>query len=143
VIPITDHSAKTRFCHLRTDYFDHIALAVAHRIDQGRPSPSGASPGTGGLLVGPLGDGVGDPPPAQQVPAGGVAVAPVGDQVGGALAGRPDLPGRGTRMVSSSGSSWVLSWRWPAVMSIPSGRPWPSQARWTLVVSPPRLRPSA
>jgi site-specific DNA recombinase len=32
VIPTTDHSTKTRFYHLRTDYFDHVALAVARRI---------------------------------------------------------------------------------------------------------------
>jgi site-specific DNA recombinase len=29
VIPTTDHSTKTRFCHLRTDYFDAGTLAVA------------------------------------------------------------------------------------------------------------------
>ena len=43
------------------------------------------------LLVGALGDGVGDPPLAQQPTAGRVAVAPVGDQVVGALA-RPTQP---------------------------------------------------
>jgi len=57
------------------------------------------------------------------------------------LRGRPSPPGRGTRMLSSSGSSWVLSCRWPAVTSIPSGRPRPSQAKWILVVSPPRYGP--
>jgi site-specific DNA recombinase len=36
VIPTTDHSTKTRFCHLRTDYFDHVAVPVAHRIHPGR-----------------------------------------------------------------------------------------------------------
>jgi hypothetical protein len=122
--------------------FNDVALPVAHWINQGRPPAPDAPAGSGGLLIGPLGDGVGDPPLAQQPPAGGVAVAAVGDQVGGALAGRPEL-GLGTRMVSSSGSSWVLSWRWPAVTNMASGRPAPSQARWSLVVSPPRLRPSA
>jgi hypothetical protein len=41
--------------------FDDVALAVAHRIDQGWPATPRASPRPGGLLVGPLGDGVGDP----------------------------------------------------------------------------------
>jgi hypothetical protein len=46
-------------------------------------------------------------------------------------------------MASSSGSRWVLSWRWPAVTTMASGRPRPSVARWSLVDSPLRLRPSA
>jgi hypothetical protein len=71
---------------LRTDYFHHVALAVAHRIDLRWPAAPGAPPGPSLLLVGALGDGVGDPPLAQQPTAGGVAVAPVGDQVRWALA---------------------------------------------------------
>ena len=122
--------------------FHDVALPLAHRIDHRWAAAPSTPAGSGGLLVGPLGDRVGDPPPAQQPPAGGVAVAPVGDQMRGALAGRPNA-GLGTRIASSSGSSWVLSWRWPAVTSMASGRPRPSQARWTLVESPPRLRPSA
>jgi hypothetical protein len=120
-----------------------VALAVAHRIHDRRPATSGAAPDPGCLLVGPLGDGVGDPATPQQAPADGVAVVAVGGQVGWALARPARPPGRGTRMASSSGSSWVLSWRWPAVTSIPSGRPQPSVAKWTLVESPPRLRPNA
>jgi site-specific DNA recombinase len=42
VIPTTDHSTKTPFCHLRTDYFHLVALAVAGAVN-GRwaatPSP--------------------------------------------------------------------------------------------------------
>jgi hypothetical protein len=45
--------------------------------------------GPGLLLVGALGDGVGDPPPAQQPPTCRVAVAAVGDQVRGPLARSP------------------------------------------------------
>jgi site-specific DNA recombinase len=30
VIPTTTSSTKTRFCHLRTDYFGDVALPVAH-----------------------------------------------------------------------------------------------------------------
>jgi hypothetical protein len=37
---------------------DPIALAVTHRIDQGRPATSWSTSGSGLLLVGPLGDGV-------------------------------------------------------------------------------------
>ena len=87
VIPTTPGSTQTRFCHLRTDYFDHIALLVAHRIHPGRPATPSAPAGPGGLLVRPLGDGVGDPPLTQQPTAGAEAVAPIGDQVRRALAG--------------------------------------------------------
>ena len=38
VIPTTDHSTKTRFCHLRTDYFDLVALAVADPVKGRRPA---------------------------------------------------------------------------------------------------------
>jgi site-specific DNA recombinase len=89
VIPTTDHSTKTRFCHLRTDYFDDVAVPVPLPIEVQWPAgplcPAGA-------LVGPLRDGVRDPAAAQQPPAGRVAVALVGDQVVGALAG-PAAPG--------------------------------------------------
>jgi site-specific DNA recombinase len=33
VIPTTDHSTKTRFYHLRTDYFHPVALAVGGRVE--------------------------------------------------------------------------------------------------------------
>src|SRR5437899_1076263 len=46
-------------------------------------------------------------------------------------------------MPSSTGTSCVLSCRWPAVSTTASGRPRPSAARCSLVVKPPRLRPSA
>lgn len=45
-------------------------------------------------------------------------------------------------MPANTGPSWVLSCRWPGVMTIDSGRSLPSQARCTLLVSSPRLRPS-
>jgi hypothetical protein len=89
VIPTTPGSTRTRFCHLRTDYFDHVALPVADWIDQGWPPSPWSAAGPGLLLVGAFGDGVGDPAPPQQAPAGRIAVAPVSDQVGGALAGPP------------------------------------------------------
>jgi hypothetical protein len=54
---------------------NHIALAVAHRIHPRRPATAWSAPRPSGLLVGALGDGVGDPPLAQQPPAGGGAVA--------------------------------------------------------------------
>jgi hypothetical protein len=40
---------------------DHIALLGAHRIQLGWAATPGAAPGLHGLLVGALGDGVGDP----------------------------------------------------------------------------------
>jgi hypothetical protein len=91
MIPTTPGSTKTRFCHLRTDYFHLVALTVAHHIDLRWPAAPGASSSPSGLLVGPLRDGVGNPALAQQPAAGGVAVAPVGDQMRRALAGPPQL----------------------------------------------------
>ena len=35
VIPTTDHSTTTRFCHLRTDYFDPVALPVGGSVEAG------------------------------------------------------------------------------------------------------------
>jgi hypothetical protein len=87
VIPTTSSSTKTRFCHLRTDYFHLVAPPVAHRIHDWRPATSGAASQASRLLVRPLGDGVGNPTPAQQPPAGRIAVAPVGGQMVRALAG--------------------------------------------------------
>jgi hypothetical protein len=75
---------------------DHVALPVAHQVDHRRPATPSATPSAGGLLVGPLRDGVGDPPLAQQPAAGGVAVAAVGDEMGWPFAratqGRPGHP---------------------------------------------------
>jgi hypothetical protein len=41
---------------------DCVALAVTQRIDPRWPATAWSTPGPGGLLVGALGDGVGDPP---------------------------------------------------------------------------------
>jgi hypothetical protein len=41
---------------------DHVALAIAHWINPRRPATSRSAAGPGGLLVGALRDGVGDPP---------------------------------------------------------------------------------
>jgi site-specific DNA recombinase len=84
VIPTTDHSTKTRFCHLRTDYFDHVAAPVALPVEGQGPA---RSPGTAGTLVGPLRDGVRDATAAQHPPTPRVAVTLVADQVVGPLAG--------------------------------------------------------
>jgi hypothetical protein len=62
VIPTTQPSTRTRFCHLRTDYFDHVAPPVADHINPWWPPTPSAPTRPGGLLVGPLRDGVGDPP---------------------------------------------------------------------------------
>ncbi|MFL6273212.1 MAG: recombinase family protein [Actinomycetes bacterium] len=87
VIPTTDHSTKTRFCHLRTDYFDLVALAVALAV-KGRRS---ATPGT---LVGPVG------------PA---AVGLVAGQMRHPRAGPPRPPGRATPTASTSPTSSLVS----------------------------------
>jgi len=42
VIPTTTSSTKTRFCHLRTDYFHLIPVAVADPVEPWRA----ATPGT-------------------------------------------------------------------------------------------------
>jgi hypothetical protein len=72
---------------------DDVALPVALQVDHGRPATPSATPSTGGLLVGPLRDGVSDPPLAQQPTTGCVAVAAVGDEMGWSFAratqGRP------------------------------------------------------
>jgi hypothetical protein len=87
VIPTTSSSTKTRFCHLRTDYFHDVALPVAHRIHPGRPATPGTPPGTGGLLVGSLRDGVGDAAGPQRRPVGPTAVGLVPGQLGHPSAG--------------------------------------------------------
>ena len=58
------------------------------------------------------------------------------------MRGRPG-PIRGTRIASSTASSWVLSWLWPPVRTNESGLPFPSHERCSLVEKPPLLRPSA
>jgi hypothetical protein len=58
VIPTTDHSTTTRFCHLRTDYFHLVAASVGRLVEPGLPP-----------LVGPGRDYRADATAAQQ-PAG-------------------------------------------------------------------------
>jgi site-specific DNA recombinase len=82
VIPTTDHSTTTRFCHLRTDYFDLVALAVALAVKGRRAATPSPLAGPVGLLVIPLGDGVGDPAGAQRRPVGPAAVGLVAGQMG-------------------------------------------------------------
>jgi hypothetical protein len=94
--------------------------------------------------VAPLRDGVPDPAPPQQPSTTRVAVAFVGNEVLWAFAGASGSTRKtGHRMASSTASSCVLSWRWPAVTTTESGRSFPSQERCTLLVNPPRLRPIA
>jgi hypothetical protein len=112
VVPTTPGSTTTRLCHLRTDYFDHVALAVAHQVYPGRPATPWAPASPRRLLVGPLRDGVRDPALAQQPSAGAVAVASVSDQMSWPLAGpaqpawaRPKTNPRGPMPTKSPASS--------------------------------------
>jgi site-specific DNA recombinase len=84
VIPTTPGSTQTRFCHLRTDYFDHVTAPVARTVKPKRPARPA---GTAGALVRALRDGVRDATAAQQPPAARIAVALVADHVVGPLAG--------------------------------------------------------
>jgi site-specific DNA recombinase len=93
VIPTTDHSTKTRFCHLRTDYFHLVALAVALAVEGWWPPTTGTPTGSVGLLVVALGDGVGDPADAQGGAVGAAGVGLVAGQVIGRRAG-PTPPTR-------------------------------------------------
>jgi hypothetical protein len=103
---------------------DHVTALVAHRIQRRRAATPSAPPGPEGLLVGPLGDGVGDPPLAQQPPTGRVAVAPVSNQVRWTLA-RPtrSWPGHPDRI-----QQWF---QLGALMALPGGDQhgqWPTVA---------------
>jgi len=69
VIPTTPGSTHTRFCHLRTDYFDSVALAVGLPVEA-RPA----------ALVGAGRDDCGDTATAQLGSDAGIAVALVGHQ---------------------------------------------------------------
>src|SRR5581483_11313552 len=60
----------------------------------------------------------------------------------GRFRGRP-RPDRFSRSDSSSGSTNLDSWAWPAEMTAARGTPLPSTSRWTLVPKPPRERPNA
>jgi site-specific DNA recombinase len=70
VIPTTDHNTKTRFCHLRTDYFHLVALAIPPAVKAGRPPTTGTTARPIGLLVLALGNGVRDVTGAQRPPVG-------------------------------------------------------------------------
>jgi site-specific DNA recombinase len=87
VIPTTDHSAKTRFCHLRTDYFHLIALPVAGPVKGWRSATSGTATGPVGLLVVALRDRVPDVAGPQGGPVGPAGVGLVPGQMIGTLAG--------------------------------------------------------
>src|SRR4029450_13539137 len=70
VIPTTPGSTKTRFCHLRTDYFHLIAVAVANPVKGRRPATTGTPTGPVGLLVVTLRDRVPDMASPQGGPGG-------------------------------------------------------------------------
>jgi hypothetical protein len=87
VIPTTPGSTRTRFCHLRTDYFDLVALAVALAVNRRRAATPGTPPGPVGLLIVPFGDGVADAAGPQGGPVGPAGRGLVSGQVIGSLAG--------------------------------------------------------
>jgi hypothetical protein len=93
VIPTTPGSTKTRFCHLRTDYFHLIPVAVADPVKLRRPPASSAPAGPVGLLVIALGDRVADPAGAQGLPVGAAAAGLVAGQVPNVRAGPPTRAG--------------------------------------------------
>jgi site-specific DNA recombinase len=82
VIPTTDHSTKTRFCHLRTDYFHLVALPIPLAIKGRRPPTTSTPPGPVGPLILPLRDGVADAAGPQHDPIGPTAVGLVAGQMG-------------------------------------------------------------
>jgi hypothetical protein len=55
VIPTTPASEHVRFCHLRTDYFDHVATDVDRLVEGERMAEQRRPPGT---LIPSLGDRV-------------------------------------------------------------------------------------
>jgi hypothetical protein len=81
VIPTTPGSTNTRFCHLRTDYFHLIPVAVTVPIKGRRPSATGPLAGTVGLLVITLRNRVPDVAGAQRRPVGATAVGLVAGQL--------------------------------------------------------------
>jgi hypothetical protein len=114
VIPTTDHSTKTRFCHLRTDYFHLIPVAVADSVKGWRPAATSSLAGPVGLLVVALGDGVGDVALAQRRPVGAAAVGLVPGQVIGTHSGptaatRPGHP-HGVHQPHQLAGVGVLAW---------------------------------
>jgi hypothetical protein len=93
VIPTTSSSTKTRFCHLRTDYFDLVALAVAEPVKGRGATTTGTTTGPVGLLVIPLRDGVAEVAGPQRRPVGAAAVGLVGGQMVRLFAGPPTAAG--------------------------------------------------
>jgi hypothetical protein len=81
VIPTTDHSTKTRFCHLRTDYFDLVALPVADPVKGRRAATPSTPTGPVGLLVLALRNGVADAAGPQGGPVGPAGIGLVPDQM--------------------------------------------------------------
>jgi site-specific DNA recombinase len=73
VIPLSPDSEKVRFCHLRKDYFDPVALTICFTIEPRLP-----------LLIALARDHRHDAAPTQPAPSGGAAVALV--------AGHPPRP---------------------------------------------------
>jgi hypothetical protein len=114
VIPTTDHSTKTRFCHLRTDYFHLIPVAIADPVKGRRPATAGTPPGPVGLLVLTLGNRVGDVAGAQRGSVGPAGVGLVTGQVIRARAGpapptRPRHP-HGVHQPHQLAGVGVLPW---------------------------------
>jgi site-specific DNA recombinase len=97
VIPTTTSSTKTRFCHLRTDYFDLVALAVADPVEGRWPATTSALADPVGLLISTLRDGVRDMAGAQGDPVGPAGIRLVSGQMirshpGPAAAAGPSHP---------------------------------------------------
>jgi hypothetical protein len=138
VIPTTDHSTKTRFCHLRTDYFNLVALAIPVAVEGRRAATTRPATNPVGLLIVTLRDGVADAAGPQRRPVGPAGIGLVAGQVGHpgprpAPAARPDHPHR-VHQPDQLGGVGVLA----RVKRVARLRPWPSQRVWSLVVSPPR-----
>jgi hypothetical protein len=95
VIPTTPGSTKTRFCHLRTDYFHLVPGAVADPVKGRRAATAGTPTGPVGLLVVALGDGMADAAGPQRQPVSTAGVGLVPGQVGHAGAGQAPPTGPG------------------------------------------------
>jgi hypothetical protein len=80
VIPTTPASEQVRFCHLRTDYFHHVAPGVDRLVEGQRATGSGRAPCS---LVGALENGVRDVALPKQLPTAGITVALVRDNAVG------------------------------------------------------------
>jgi site-specific DNA recombinase len=109
VIPTTDHNTKTRFCHLRTDYF--------HPVTPGIDRPVKARPAA---LVGPGGDHRADPPAAQLRPHARIRVALVGDKPLWPLA-RPTPSGTASRAGPLDRPGIQQRWQQRGLVPLPGG----------------------